>query len=47
MAVEVKEKEHSDVETEQLATGCEAIAEAITSPTWTLWRRIPSAHTTA
>src|SRR5256886_16988143 len=29
MAVEVKEKEHSDVETEQLATGCEAIAEAI------------------
>src|SRR5260221_646261 len=29
MAVEIKEKEHSDVETEQLATGCEAIAEAI------------------
>ena len=29
MAVEVKEKQPSDVETEQLATGCEAIAEAI------------------
>src|SRR3982751_3621430 len=29
MAVLFKEKEHSDVETEQLATGCEAIAEAI------------------
>jgi len=29
MAIEVKEREHKDVETEQLATGCEAIAEAI------------------
>src|ERR671931_420185 len=29
MAVEVKPRESSDVETEQLATGCEAIAEAI------------------
>jgi len=29
MAVEVKPKETSEVETEQLATGCEAIAEAI------------------
>src|SRR6476659_7460384 len=29
MAVEVREKQPSDVETEQLATGCEAIAEAI------------------
>src|SRR2546430_3480100 len=29
MVVEVKPREHSDVETEQLATGCEAIAEAI------------------
>src|SRR5438105_12310572 len=29
MAVQIKEREHSDVETEQLATGCEAIAEAI------------------
>src|SRR3982075_3062100 len=29
MVVEVKQQEHSDVETEQLATGCEAIAEAI------------------
>src|SRR6476661_1140983 len=29
MAVEVKTKETSEVETEQLATGCEAIAEAI------------------
>src|SRR5947207_5389721 len=29
MAGEGKEREHSDVETEQLATGCEAIAEAI------------------
>src|SRR3989442_9717824 len=29
MAVELKPRESSDVETEQLATGCEAIAEAI------------------
>ncbi|TMC26366.1 MAG: pyruvate ferredoxin oxidoreductase, partial [Chloroflexi bacterium] len=29
MVVELKLREHSDVETEQLATGCEAIAEAI------------------
>src|SRR5260221_8627397 len=29
MAIETKSREHSDVETEQLATGCEAIAEAI------------------
>jgi pyruvate ferredoxin oxidoreductase alpha subunit len=29
MAVEVKTKETSEIETEQLATGCEAIAEAI------------------
>jgi pyruvate ferredoxin oxidoreductase alpha subunit len=29
MAVEVKPKESSEIETEQLATGCEAIAEAI------------------
>src|SRR3989442_7669106 len=29
MAVEITEHEHKDVETEQLATGCEAIAEAI------------------
>src|SRR5437763_16103192 len=29
MAVQIKEKQPSDVETEQLATGCEAIAEAI------------------
>ena len=29
MAIDVREKPHSDVETEQLATGCEAIAEAI------------------
>src|ERR671930_247171 len=29
MAVEVKPRESSDIETEQLATGCEAIAEAI------------------
>src|SRR5438045_8807664 len=29
MAVEIKEREHKDVESEQLATGCEAIAEAI------------------
>src|SRR5947207_13499794 len=29
MAVQVKEREHSDVETEQLATGCEAIAHAL------------------
>src|SRR5437016_3501028 len=29
MAVDVKPRESSDVETEQLATGCEAIAEAI------------------
>ena len=29
MAVEVKAKETSEIETEQLATGCEAIAEAI------------------
>jgi pyruvate ferredoxin oxidoreductase alpha subunit len=29
MAIETKPQEHSDVETEQLATGCEAIAEAI------------------
>ena len=29
MAVQVKEADHKDVETEQLATGCEAIAEAI------------------
>ena len=27
MAVEVKTKETSEIETEQLATGCEAIAE--------------------
>src|SRR4029078_5691694 len=29
MALEVREKQPSDVETEQLATGCEAIAQAI------------------
>src|SRR5437773_722005 len=29
MAVQVKEREHQDVETEQLMSGCEAIAEAI------------------
>jgi len=29
MAVEVKTKETNEIETEQLATGCEAIAEAI------------------
>jgi len=29
MAIETKPRESSDVETEQLATGCEAIAEAI------------------
>src|SRR5258705_5513296 len=29
MAVQVKEREHEDVETEQLMSGCEAIAEAI------------------
>src|SRR2546425_7883356 len=29
MAVQIRERESSDVETEQLATGCEAIAEAI------------------
>src|SRR5881397_247902 len=29
MAIQVKEREHQDVETEQLMSGCEAIAEAI------------------
>jgi pyruvate ferredoxin oxidoreductase alpha subunit len=29
MAVQIKEREHQDVETEQLMSGCEAIAEAI------------------
>src|SRR3982074_3035572 len=32
MAVEVKTKETNEVETEQLATGCERIAEAIRLP---------------
>ena len=29
MAIDTKPRESSEVETEQLATGCEAIAEAI------------------